>query len=77
METRWRQGSTLAAAALALVAADSRGASVERKTFGTMATGEAVELFTLRNGKGVAATIMSYGGIVVSLTAPEIGRAHV
>ncbi len=71
METRWRWGSTLAAVALALAAAESRGASVERKAFGTMATGEAVELFTLRNGKGVVATITSYGGIVVSLTAPD------
>ena len=36
-----------------------------------MATGETVELFTLRNGQGVTATIMGWGGIVVSLTAPD------
>jgi len=36
-----------------------------------MATGETVELFTLKNSKGVTATIIGWGGIVVSLTAPD------
>ena len=71
MAARWWWRSTLGAAVMALWAAQSQGAGLERKTFGTMATGETVELFTLRNGKGVTATIMGYGGIVVSLTAPD------
>ena len=71
MAARGQGQRVLVIAALVLFAADSRGAGVDRKTFGTMATGETVELFTLRNGKGVTATIMGYGGIVVSLTAPD------
>ena len=71
MAARWWWRSTLAATIMALWAVESHGASLERKTFGTMATGETVELFTLRNRKGVTATIMGYGGIVVSLTAPD------
>src|SRR6185295_4679899 len=38
-------GKAVVAAVLVLAAAESRGAGVERKTFGTMATGETVELF--------------------------------
>ena len=33
--------------------------------------GRAVDIYTLRNTKGMAARISTYGGIVVSLTAPD------
>ncbi len=39
-------------------------------TFGTV-DGRSVELFTLRNSKGAEAKIMTYGGIVQSLTMPD------
>ncbi|HVQ29832.1 MAG TPA: aldose epimerase family protein [Vicinamibacteria bacterium] len=71
MQARQMWGKAVVAAVLVLAAAESRGAGVERKTFGTMTTGETVELFTLRNGKGVTATIIGWGGIVVSFTAPD------
>jgi aldose 1-epimerase len=43
-------------------------ASVTKQSFGKTATGENVDLYTLRNAKGMEAKITNYGGIVVSLT---------
>jgi aldose 1-epimerase len=51
-------------------AAASAGADVTHKPFGT-ADGQAVELYTLRNGKGAEASIMTYGGAVTSLIMPD------
>ncbi|MEN8862094.1 MAG: aldose epimerase family protein, partial [Lentimonas sp.] len=45
--------------------------SIEKQAFGNLATGEAVELFTLRNQNGLSATVTNYGGIIVSLNAPD------
>jgi aldose 1-epimerase len=39
--------------------------------FGKTPDGQAVELYTLRNSKGMEATIMNYGGIVTSLKTPD------
>jgi aldose 1-epimerase len=39
--------------------------------FGRTADGILVDIFTLRNRNGMEARIMTYGGIVVSLTAPD------
>jgi aldose 1-epimerase len=39
--------------------------------FGQTADGTTVEIFTLHNRTGMEARIMTYGGIVVSLTAPD------
>lgn len=41
------------------------------KPFGTAPDGQAVRLYTLRNTQGMTARIMTYGAIVVSLTAPD------
>ncbi len=41
------------------------------KPFGTTPDGQAVRLYTLRNTQGMTAKIMTYGAIVVSLTAPD------
>ncbi len=41
------------------------------KPFGTTPDGQAVRLYTLRNTQGMTAEIMTYGAIVVSLTAPD------
>lgn len=43
----------------------------ERKPWGTMPTGQAIELFTLTNARGMQASITNFGGIVVELTAPD------
>ena len=54
------------------MAAHGKGkASVERRRFGTMPDGTQVDLFTLTNVNGLKAQISNYGGIVVSLFAPD------
>jgi aldose 1-epimerase len=45
--------------------------TITSSPFGQTADGTTVEIFTLRNGTGMEARIMTYGGIVVSLTAPD------
>lgn len=45
--------------------------SVSSAPWGTTKDGKAVELWTLKNSKGMTATITTFGGIVVSLTAPD------
>ncbi|HET7622223.1 MAG TPA: aldose epimerase family protein [Gemmatimonadaceae bacterium] len=45
--------------------------SIERAPFGETRSGEAVEIFTLANGRGVGARIISYGGTAVSITTPD------
>lgn len=40
-------------------------------TWGTLANGTTAHLFTLTNANGMSAQISDYGGIVVSLTAPD------
>jgi aldose 1-epimerase len=48
----------------------SRG-SVSVSDFGKTTNGEPVQLYTLRNSKGMEAKIMTYGGIVQSLLVPD------
>src|SRR4026209_1161450 len=45
--------------------------SAKSRPFGKTHDGEAVELYTLANAKGMEATIMTYGGIVTSLRVPD------
>lgn len=42
-----------------------------RKPFGKLTDGTAIDIFTLKNAKGMEAAIMNYGGVVVSLKAPD------
>jgi aldose 1-epimerase len=44
---------------------------VRKQVFGKTSSGETVELYTLTNSKGMEATIMTYGGIIVSLKVPD------
>jgi aldose 1-epimerase len=46
-------------------------ASVTKQSFGKTASGENIDLYTLRNIHGVEAKITNYGGIVVSLKVPD------
>jgi len=48
-------------------------AQVSKQSFGT-ADGQNVDLYTLKNRNGMEAKITNYGGIVVSLTAPDKNR---
>jgi aldose 1-epimerase len=44
---------------------------VKKQEYGHMPNGAAVEMFTLTNPNGMEAHIITYGGIVTSLTAPD------
>ncbi|MFN0086095.1 MAG: aldose epimerase family protein [Blastocatellia bacterium] len=44
---------------------------LKKEIFGKTADGQEVEIYTLTNGNGVEARIMTYGAIVVSLKAPD------
>jgi aldose 1-epimerase len=46
-------------------------ASVTKASFGKTAAGENVDLYTLRNTKGIEAKITNLGGIVISLKVPD------
>ncbi len=45
--------------------------AVKKASFGTTATHEQVDLYTLTNANGAEARIMTYGGTVVSLRVPD------
>ncbi len=49
----------------------SEAPSVSRAPFGNTRAGVPVEIYTLTNGRGVGARIMTYGGTLVSLTTPD------
>lgn len=44
---------------------------IERKEFGRLADGTPIESVTLANGRGLAATILTYGGAVAALQTPD------
>lgn len=46
-------------------------AKVSSASFGKLPDGTEVSLFTLTNAKGMKMTVMNYGGIITSLTAPD------
>lgn len=45
--------------------------AIEVEPWGKMPTGEHIQLYTLTNSTGAAASITTYGAILVSLTAPD------
>jgi aldose 1-epimerase len=47
------------------------GGTISEAPFGKTPDGTPVEIYTLRNSKGMEARIMTYGGIVVSLKVPD------
>lgn len=48
-----------------------QGSEVRVESFGSLPSGQPVQLFTLTNRNGVEARITDYGGIVVSLKVPD------
>src|SRR5260370_32892353 len=44
---------------------------ISKAPFGTAQDGSPVDIYTLRNARGLEARICTYGGIVVSLKAPD------
>ena len=53
------------------MAEGSYSSPIARASFGETPAGEAVDIYTLHNTHGMEAKIMTYGGIVVRLTAPD------
>ena len=49
--------------------------AITKAPFGKTKDGESVDIYTLRNTKGMEARITNYGGIVVSLTAPITAKS--
>ena len=49
----------------------SNPGQISKASFGMTQDGMPVDIYTLRNGKGLEARISTYGGIVVSLKAPD------
>ena len=44
---------------------------IEKVEYGKLPSGQTADLYTLRNAAGMTAKITNYGGIIVSLTAPD------
>lgn len=63
-------GAVLSAACFAQAPTKGK-AHVTKKSFGTTSSGAPVEIYTLENANGMQAAIMTYGGTVVRLTAPD------
>ena len=53
------------------VATATAQTGITKESFGKTAGGESVDIYTLTNRHGMKARITNYGGIVVSLTAPD------
>jgi aldose 1-epimerase len=53
------------------VTVSNPNSSVTKADFGRMPDGTPVEIYTLRNSKGMEATIITYGGIVTTLKVPD------
>jgi aldose 1-epimerase len=51
-------------------------ANIDQQIFGEMPDGRNVELYTLTNDQSLEASIMNYGGTLVSLRAPDRNGVH-
>ncbi len=49
----------------------SDSVSIEKKEYGTTPAGQKVDVYTLKNQKGMEVNIMTYGGIITSLKVPN------
>jgi len=63
--------ATLTAALLGCVAAGNMEAKMAGKPFGKSPEGKTIELFTLKNDKGMEVTVMTWGAAIVSLQVPD------
>ena len=58
-------------ACLAQAPSKKGSSAVKKQVYGKLPDGAPIELYTLSNPNGIEAGIMTYGGTVVSLTAPD------
>ena len=71
---RWSTFALLGVITIACftLACDKKGTpEVKKQAFGAMPDGAPVEQYTLTNANGMEAGILTYGGTVASLTAPD------
>jgi aldose 1-epimerase len=54
-----------------LMGASSMSDSIQHSSFGHLPDGTAIDLYQLRNSRGMEAHITNYGGVVTYLTAPD------
>src|SRR5580692_11465247 len=54
-----------------LLARPQKGLTVQKQSFGTAPDGRAIDIYTLKNNKGVEARITNFGAILVSLMVPD------
>ncbi len=47
------------------------GLSIDKQPFGTLSDGTAVDKYTLSNARGMTVSILTYGGIIQSLSVPD------
>jgi aldose 1-epimerase len=74
IHTRFAAGAVMGMLALASCAPPPAGkgtSKVEKKAYGKMPDGAPIDIYTLTNAKGMQAGIITYGGAVASLTAPD------
>lgn len=50
---------------------EARTMGIKVEPFGKTADGQAVDVVTMTNGKGIEAKVITYGGIIISLKAPD------
>jgi aldose 1-epimerase len=61
----------ISAAAVSCQSNKKGEAMIEKNSFGKLADGKEITVYTLKNAKGMTAKIIDYGATVVSLTAPD------
>ena len=59
--------------AVGLIASTGQAAEASRAPYGVTAAGAPVEVFTLKNDRGLSVKILSYGGIITQINAPDRG----
>lgn len=68
----WRLVLALSLIPLACVSNQQKAmGATHKERFGALPTGEQIDLYTLRNSKGVEVAITNYGGRIVSLRTPD------
>jgi aldose 1-epimerase len=60
-----------ACAGLGVLSSAQGALMVKQEAFGSLPDGRTVELYTLTNARGMEVRIMTYGGIIVSVQAPD------
>jgi aldose 1-epimerase len=57
--------------AVILIAQPQKGLNVQKQSFGTTPDGQAIDIYTLKNSKGMEARITNFGATLVSLIVPD------